>query len=211
MTERTETEASPMGGSVEPWMFEVIDLKQYAYCPRVVYYRYCLPLLRPTTYKMEAGIAAHTLEAERESRRSLASYGLDEGERHFDVRLASPELGLSGRMDFVIVLQGPSGREAIPVDYKNAREVRPNWRRQLAAYALLLEEAWALPVRRGFVYMIPTRRAAELSLTAREKGTVRRIVEEMRGMVAGERVLEPTSQRRRCVDCEFRRFCNDVF
>ncbi len=34
-------------------------LKQFAYCPRVVYYETCTPGVRPTTYKMQAGNEAH--------------------------------------------------------------------------------------------------------------------------------------------------------
>ncbi|NIO72733.1 MAG: hypothetical protein GTN71_27865, partial [Anaerolineae bacterium] len=51
--------------------FQVTDLKQYTYCPRVVFFAYCLPLIRPMTYKMEAGIAAHEKAEEQEQRRSL--------------------------------------------------------------------------------------------------------------------------------------------
>ena len=43
--------------------FTVTDLKQYEYCPRIVYYTYCLPLIRPTTFKMEAGVQAHETRA----------------------------------------------------------------------------------------------------------------------------------------------------
>ena len=43
----------------EEWLFEVTDLKQYAYCPRIVFYRYCLPKVRPITFLMEEGIRSH--------------------------------------------------------------------------------------------------------------------------------------------------------
>ena len=38
------------------WLLEVTDLKQYACCPRIVFYRYCLPKIRPVTVLMEEGI-----------------------------------------------------------------------------------------------------------------------------------------------------------
>lgn len=195
----------------QAWVLEVIDLKQYAYCPRVVYYRYCLPTLRPVTFKMEAGVAAHVAEEVHERRRSLRAYGLADGERHYDVRLESASLGLSGRLDLVIVRAEGEEHEAIPVDYKNARKVGVHWKRQLAAYALLLEESWGIPVRRGFVYLLPLRRAEEVRLGTREKGEARRLLGEVRAMVDAERMPPPTPRRGRCVDCEFRRFCNDVF
>lgn len=80
----------------ETLLLEVTDLKQWRYCPRVVFYRYCLPAIRPVTYSMVAGIAQHIDAVALEERRSLRAYGLTEGERHFDVALTSPRLGLTG-------------------------------------------------------------------------------------------------------------------
>ena len=85
------------------WLLKVTDLKQFAYCPRIPYYHYCLPEVRPTTYKMDAGIRAQDRAEELERRRSLRAYGLTEGERHFNVSLASDaQLGVSGQIDLVI-------------------------------------------------------------------------------------------------------------
>ena len=60
-------------------MFTVTDLKQYTYCPRIVYYHHCLPAVRPVTYKTEAGVEAGSAEETRELRRSLRPYGLGRG------------------------------------------------------------------------------------------------------------------------------------
>ena len=188
--------------------FLVTDLKQFAYCPRVVYYSYCLPLLRPVTYKMEAGQEAHLEEKGREERRSLRAYGLQEGERSFNVWLESKELGLRGRVDMVVRI---GDREAIPVEYKDSPgRAGSHLERQLAAYGLLLEEAWGLPVRRGFLYFIPLRRAQEIKLTTHLRKQVQKTVTAMRRMVEHEAMPDPPKSRRRCVNCEFRRFCNDL-
>jgi hypothetical protein len=53
----------------ESWLFDVTDVKQYACCPRLVYYHTCLPDVRPLTYTMQAGIQSHQQEDEREHRR----------------------------------------------------------------------------------------------------------------------------------------------
>lgn len=197
-----------MGGSAG-WYLRVTDLKQFAYCPRIVYYEYCLPLVRPTTYKMEAGVEAHEKASSDEARRSLRAYGLSEGERRFDVALLSERLGLSGRIDMTIVL---GRQEAIPVDYKLSRhgEVR-HYHQQLAAYAELIEENWQIPVRRGFLYLLPERRAEEIKLTSRLRAGLCGQVAAMRRMISSQQMPEPTDARARCVNCEFRRFCNDLF
>lgn len=189
------------------WCLEVTDLKQWAYCPRVVYYRYCLPLLCPATFKMESSHAAHEQERGREERRSLAVYGLEEGQRHFDVRLVSEALGLSGRMDVVVERE----EEVIPVDYKDStRRPGEHVRLQLAAYGALCEELFGKPARRGLIYLIPLRRAVEVPLTATLRRRMERAVQGIRRMVETESMPPPAKERGKCVDCEYRRFCNDV-
>ena len=193
---------------MEALTFVVTDLKQYVYCPRVVYYTYCLPLLRPTTFKMEQGIAVHEVEKGREQRRSLRPYGLPSGERHFDLDLYSADLGLRGRMDLAIRVE--AAPEAIPVEYKHSTKAGTHVKRQLAAYGLLLQEAWGVDVQRGFVYLIPLRKAQEVKLTPTLYRRVRGQIRQMRDMVIGEQMPPAPSRRSRCVACEFRRFCNDL-
>lgn len=192
---------------------EVTDLKQWAYCPRVVYYRYCLPAIRPITGLMEEGRRSHRDESGREERRSLRPYGLTVGERAFDIGLRSTRLGLRGRLDLAIAVpdRSAAGAEAIVVEYKDSeRAAGTHFKLQLAAYALLVEEAWGLPVRRGFIYHIPLRQAAPVPITPALRQKVHTTVAAMQQAVAGEQMPAPPASRRQCVVCEFRRFCNDV-
>src|SRR5262245_35346745 len=163
-------------------LFEVTDLKQWTYCPRVLYYRYCLPEIRPITDLIAAGIASHQDEIGREERRSLRAYGLAIGERAFDVRLRSHRLGVHGRLDLAIAVpdRAAPGAEAIVVEYKDSEKPAGlHFKLQLAAYALLLEEAWGLPVRRGFIYSIPLREAEIISITPGLRQKVRQAVDAM--------------------------------
>jgi CRISPR-associated exonuclease Cas4 len=192
---------------------EVTDLRQWAYCPRVVYYRYCLPEIRPITSLMQAGVASHRDESEREERRSLRTYGLSSGERAFDLPLRSSTLGLRGRVDLAIAVpsRDSPGAEALVVEYKDSERVKgAHFTLQLAAYALLLEEAWGLPVRRGFLYSIPLRQAELVSITRALRTKVTQTVATMQAAIQGEQMPTPPTSRRPCVSCEFRRFCNDV-
>ncbi len=127
-------------------LFTITDLKQYIYCPRIFYYHACLPHIRPVTFKMEAGIAAHTDEPKRAARRSLERFGGPEGRREFEVAVMSAALGLSGQVDEVV----DTGTELIPIDYKLARKASYHFEVQLAAYALLLEESRKTMITRGF-------------------------------------------------------------
>ena len=190
---------------------EVTDLKQWAYCPRVVFYRYCLPAIRPVTYSMEQGTRAHEEATALEERRSLRTYGLTEGERHFDVALRSETLGLSARIDLVIVVPTADGPEAVVVDYKlSERDASTNYKLQLAAYTLLVEEAWQMSVRSAFIYHIPQRQAERIALTPALRHKVAATITAIHATIHDERMPAPPPNLSRCVACEFRRFCNDV-
>jgi CRISPR-associated exonuclease Cas4 len=194
-------------------LLEVTDLKQYAYCPRIPFYRYCLPAIRPITYGMHEGILSHQEEQAREERRSLRAYGLHTGERVFDLALRSERLGLVGKLDMAIRREGNDvgEPEAIVVDYKLTRgPARQHFHLQLAAYALLVEEAWNVPVRRAFLYHIPTRNAEEIAMTPTLRRRVGQTVVAIHTMLHKERLPAPPTNRARCVTCEFRRFCNDA-
>ena len=190
------------------YLLEVTDLKQYTCCPRIVFYRYCLPHIRPLTVLMEEGIRQHTLEEEREERRSLRHYEVVAGERTFDLLLQSRQLGLIGRIDLVI--RTPD-QEGIVVEYKySEQKTGPHFKVQLAAYALLLEEAWGIPVKRGYIYSIPLRRAEMIPITPQLRKKVVQTIEHIRSTIEQEIMPAPPTAQARCLTCEFRRFCNDM-
>lgn len=194
-------------------MFRVTDLKQYIYCPRIVFYHHCWPDVRPVTYKMEAGIAAQAEEESRAARRSLRVYGLKRGVCRSQVYLESERLGLKGQVDLLIETDdNPRGEpELIPVDYKlSGRQVGLHFKLQLAAYGLLLQEQYDLPANRGFVYAIPRRRAVEVEFTPTLRTRLAQALVEMKEISQKEFMPPPTNRRARCEVCEFRRFCNDV-
>ena len=84
------------------FLLNVNDLKQFVYCPRIVYYTWVMPVRPPATFLMERG---HKLEEEferLEPRRVLGRYGFQEAVRRFGVALTDSELGLTGVADLVL-------------------------------------------------------------------------------------------------------------
>ena len=186
----------------------VSDIKQYQYCPRVVYYQYVLPVDRKVTYKMEKGKVAQEEIEELEARRTLGKYGLKEGKRTFNPWLHSPKLGLSGKLDLLI----EADSELYPVDFKFTRG-RPykNHLYQLGGYALIIEDNWEKSVKKGFVYLIPQKDAVIFDVTNELKKECIKVMEEIRIMITEERFPDPPSHRSKCVDCEYQNYCRDIW
>jgi CRISPR-associated exonuclease Cas4 len=190
---------------------QVTDLKQYVYCPRVVFYRYCLPDIRPVTFKMQAGIAAQERVNDLEKRRSLRAYDVVAGTRHFHVSVVSERLKLTGQIDLVVAHGEGDEERLIPVDFKlSRRKPGPHFKLQLGAYGVMLAEAWNGVVDVGYLYQIPTKTSVQVPITSRLRKQVESTGAEIHRMIDEERMPGATSQPGKCVNCEFRRFCNDV-
>ncbi|RJQ46064.1 MAG: CRISPR-associated protein Cas4 [Gaiellales bacterium] len=189
-------------------MLRVNDLKQYDYCPRVVYYQYVMPVERAATFKMAHGKSAEARIDTLEQRRTTRRYGLPDGQRHFHVWLTSDVLGLSGKLDLVI--ESSSGW--YPVDFKETTgPVRSNHLVQLCGYALLVEEAYRCSVTQGFIYLIPGDRVEPVDLTDQLKTDTLIALDRIREMIVLQRVPNATEVQARCADCEYRNYCGDVF
>ncbi|MHB8619518.1 MAG: CRISPR-associated protein Cas4 [Chloroflexota bacterium] len=186
--------------------FNVTDVRQYLYCPRILHYTFNQPVPRRVSFKMQEGVAVHQRMDELERRRSLKAYGLEDGDRTFHLDLASPRLGVRGKLDMLIVRE----YEAIPVEFKNAHSAgQTNHRYQLTLYALLAEEWRRKAVRRGFLFYLLDKRAEEVIVTSGMRRFVTRTLREMRALVARGHMPEGTRRLGRCRECEFLRFCND--
>ncbi len=186
----------------------VTDLKQWFYCPRIVFYEKLLPLRPPTSYKMNRG-KCREAELERlESRRGLREYGLQDGQRRFRLRLFSKRWQLTGKLDLLI--ESPDA--LYPVDFKDTEgPPRENHARQLAGYALILREIDPRPVPRGFIYRVPDGEVFPVELTEELLAEVAASLDAIRTMLGDERFPDPTPVRARCEECEYRNFCGDVF
>jgi CRISPR-associated exonuclease Cas4 len=181
------------------------EIKNYGYCPRVVWYRRTIPGASAPTYKMKAGVEAQDAMERLEARRTLARYGLETAIRHRHLWLSSERLGINGRPDCVL----ESGGEGVVIDFKlTPGEPGENHHLQLAAYALLAEEQLGLTVARGFLYRIPDDRVFEIAINEDLRQRLRAAIVAIRQF---DELPGPTPVRTRCRDCEYANFCADVW
>jgi len=186
----------------------VTDLKQWVYCPRIPYYHHVMPVEIARTYKMQRGRDVEAAVEAMEKRRGFRRYGLERGERRFGVWLHSAALELSGKLDLLIITEDA----CYPVDFKDTEGgVRYNHRIQLAAYSLLVEENLTRPVPIAFVYLVPSRQLVTVPVGPKEREEVTRAIAEMPRVIEQENMPGPTPVRARCVACEFRNYCADIW
>lgn len=186
----------------------VTDLKQWAYCPRIVYFQNRMQGVGKQTYKMEAGKGAQDMVEQLEMRRTLREYGLDGAVRKFGVWLKNDDLELTGKLDLLLEMD----TEAAIVEFKlTSGEVGRNHRLQLGGYSLLVEGEMRKTVKSGFVYRIPDGRVFPVPIDELLRSEVRQAIAEMRKMITAECLPEPTDVRKRCEECEYANYCGDIW
>lgn len=186
----------------------ISDLKQFGYCPRIVYYQHRMAGIGKATFKMEEGRAAQAEIERLELRRTLRRYGLSEARRRFGVWLKSERYRLTGRIDLLL----ESDEEVSVVEFKlTETEPQKNHLLQLCGYGIMAEDVFQKRARRAFFYRIPDERVFEVELTDSLRQEVLKIVEEMRLSIVMGWLPEATEVRRRCEQCEYVNFCADVW
>ncbi len=186
----------------------VTDLKQWVYCPRVVYYRIMMPGAGKPTYKMEEGRRAQELIESLEVKRTLARYGFENARRRFGMWLSDEELGLAGKIDLLLDRDG----DGAVVDFKmTSGEPGENHRAQLAGYAVLAERALKLRIERCFLVRIPDSKVFEIETGEADRARVREMIGQMQYMIGGEVFPEATLVAGRCTECEYQNLCGDIW
>ncbi|HIC91670.1 MAG TPA: CRISPR-associated protein Cas4 [Syntrophaceae bacterium] len=192
----------------EEFILNVSDVKQYFYCPRIPYFLYLIPNFRPITYKMEEGKLKQKEEERLEKRRSLSRFDLKEGEKHYNLKIFSQRLGLSGHLDMAISTK----REVIPVDFKDGSFSKEPYvplhhKYQLICYGFLLEEYFRKPSLRGFIHSLEDKKTREISFTEGAKSFTYTALRKIRHMISAESMPPPTRHFGRCRECEFKQIC----
>lgn len=185
----------------------VSDLRQWCYCPRVVWWTHVCPVGKVESLKMRMGLVKERRLQRLQRRRTLRGFDLADGSIACNVRLYSPRLRLSGTLDIMIVC----GSARYPVEIKFTRgPARLNHRLQLAGYAMLLEDAFGVPVTHGYVVRLPDDTVDHVQIDPSLRQLAEKTISSLRQMFESEQLPPANSMISRCVDCEYRLFCGDV-
>lgn len=189
-------------------MLTVGEIKQFIYCQRIFYYLSVQGLRPPATGLMERGRRMQEEFERLEPRRALSRYGMGDARRHFSLTLADPDLCIAGQVD--LLLEGDDRLAVVEFKASDA-PLAENHRIQLTAYALLAERQFRKPSPVAFALFVDRGEMEEISIDAGLRGAVGGALVKMRRLLKDQDFPPPTPVRARCINCEFRNFCGDIF
>jgi len=185
----------------------VSDIVQFYYCPRKIYFLKTLNVPHPQRYKMEFGVEQYEKELQLILRRkSIFGFSKEEIKNIFKKTFVqSSKIGLSGRIDLAIELNND---ELIPIEMKFTDFNYPSfhWKKQLTAYAMLLEEHFNTSVKRGIIYLIQQKKQFEIPIRPVEKKFILTDIKKITNLITSERIPRKTDKNK-CKYCEMIKYC----
>jgi CRISPR-associated exonuclease Cas4 len=190
----------------------VTDIKQYVYCPRIVYFDRVLHATPIFGSQQEDSKELHEDYVKKELRRKDAVYYSSEfvgAEKLLFVSLSSSTLGLQGNVDCIIKT---ACGEYAPVEYKNMNSdkgrVCMQHKYQLVGYALLIEDNFKTVVKRGFVNYIPETLILQFEITPTMKSYVKRVLGHIKRIIRDEELPPIRVAKHKCAGgCGHKQTC----
>jgi len=184
-------------------LFTAGDIKNYAYCPVIIYITHTLGIREVETEYMAYG---REKEVENTIIAAIKLTNAVEVKRRVNVK--SKTLGLSGIVDYVLVTK--TG-ELIPLDIKWSeapKSPKTNHVLQLAAYALMLEESLGAPVKMGLLYYITSKggRIYRIFITSELKRRLENTIKDMVNIIK-KGPINIKINKKKCISCNYKPYC----
>lgn len=196
--------SKPYGGDE---LIPVTWVKQFHYCPRIVYFLGVLGVQERVTESMAEGKAMHAAEDSREARRLTLGGGrrLRVLRRWRRLWVSSSRLGLVGVIDQVVELE--DGLAVVEVKYGSAPRRPPSGHvYQATAYAMLAEETLGKPVRWIILRYLPEGETFIQPITDQMRRHIKWTVRRIKKILEEEQIPR-AKPGRKCTGCGWQWIC----
>ncbi len=194
----------------EKELIPVTWIKQYHYCPRIIYFLGVLGVEERTTESMLEGKESHIKEDIKGRRRKTLDKHrkIPVKQRWRKLEVASERLGIIGVVDEVI----DTGKELAIVEVKHAypsRKPPPGHIYQAIAYAMLAEEKINKPIRKIILKYLPSQKTFEIPITEHMKKHVIWTIKQINKILNEEKIPQ-YKQTKKCHGCGWQWICRKV-
>lgn len=186
---------------IEETYITLTDIKNWVYCPRIVYYNRVLRVKPLIGSVQEAGKKIHKEEIARILRRK----GIEKWERKIyvlkerEVELYSQRLRLKGIIDLIVMNEYG---EIFPVEVKymksNKGRIWLDHKLQLTAQAMLIEEKYRKPVKRAYIIYYVEQKTLKTRITKRDKELIERIIRKILNIIEKEEEPKTRTPKSKC-------------
>lgn len=189
-------------------IIRISDVLEYLFCPRFIYYMYCLdiPQHEEQRYKVQKGREVH--ETRKLTNRDYVRKKLNCIRKESEVFIASKQNHIKGIVDEVLFLDDGT---AAPLEYKFAEykeKVFKTYKFQLVLQALMIKENYNIEVNRAYLCFTRSNSLVkEIEISTSDFKKAEKIIEEILDIVQKGLYPKTSKSSSKCVDCCYRNIC----
>jgi CRISPR-associated exonuclease Cas4 len=186
----------------------ISDVLEYLFCPRFIYYMYCLdiPQYQEKRFKVLKGREVH--ETRKLTNRDYVRKKLNCFRKEREIFIASKERHIKGIVDEVLFLDDGT---AAPLEYKFAEykeKVFNTYKFQLVLQAFLIRENYKIEVNRAYLcYTRSNSLVKEIEISTSDFKKADKIIQEILDIIQKGLYPQTSKSSRKCIDCCYRNIC----
>lgn len=183
-------------------------IRQYLFCPRVVYFLEVLNIPKQTPIWVSEGEEFHKSISKLLKRRTLSKFGVGGALFEENVSLAHKDYRFYGICDGLIF----TDFNIIPIEMKlHGNKPTYSQKMQLVAYGMLAEKIYQKKFNIGFILYEKKSKNIPLNITEYDKKNLLKIVNEIILLIEKGLLPYSSANENKCLQCEFENYCNDRF
>ena len=187
-------------------MIPINLIRQYYFCPRIVYFN-LLTDIKPIFPKhIELGNDYHLLQYQLTKNRKFKKLKIDYEKILTEFYLENKELNINGIVDLAFICKD----EIIPVEYKFI-ENKPSFAYilQTVGYGILLEKEFKKPFKRGFIIYSNNIKFYQIILDEKLKNNFSKTLKNIEKILENGILPNSSASEAKCSQCEYLNYCDD--
>lgn len=190
-------------------MIQVNLIRQFIFCPRIVYFNLLSNIKPVYPLHVEHGSIYHNKQDKLFAIRDFVKLNITYNEKLNNIYIEDENLNLCGIVDTCFICDD----EVVVVEYKNTNKSHISYshKMQLTAYSLLLSNKYHKCCRRGIIIYSNNLKYYEVLITENDIKNLHKILSKINEMV--EKAVFPDSSAgdKKCLQCEYLNYCDDRF
>ncbi|WP_158618538.1 CRISPR-associated protein Cas4 [Legionella sp. km535] len=185
-------------------------IRQYCFCPRIVYYHQVIGLKVTYPGWVHYGEEYQKKQQIRDKRRTLSKFKplTERAVFTHNVMLEHAAYPFYGICDGLI----EDEHEIIPIEFKSfASKINLGQKLQLTAYGLLAELIFEKQCTRGYIVTGEKGKPKLVTINEKSKYKLLEICDKIKKIIETESLPYSTANGLQCIQCEFLNHCNDRF
>jgi len=187
-------------------MIPINLIRQYFFCPRIIYFNLLTNIKPVYPLHVEIGKEYHNLQYKLTKHRKFKKLNINYHKVLKEYYIEDEELGVNGKVDLVFVCND----EIIPVEFKFI-EKKPSYAYmlQVIGYGILLERRYNLEFKRGFIIYSNNIKFYPINVTKTLKDDFFKTIEKIKNIIDKGNLPFSSASENKCSQCEYLNFCDD--